>query len=226
MTLLGEFSLDLGNSDISLPMATQRVLAYLALKGRAHRSRLADDLWPQCSHDRRSSNLRTALWRGRQTAPWLFIARGPRVELSEHIAVDILAHRQPPADNAAGRAVHLSARELISDFAQELLPNWNDDWLVDERAQWNHERLHLLELYAAHWLSDRELFAALLSASTAVSIDPLRESAHRIVMEVHAAEGNHAAALRQYERYRAAVGLEHEVPPSPHMSRLLRELQV
>jgi DNA-binding SARP family transcriptional activator len=48
-----------------------------------------------------------------------------------------------------------------------------------------------------------------------VQAEPLRESAHRSVIAVHLAEGNHAEALRQYDGYRRLLASELGLRPSP-----------
>ncbi|MDP9399167.1 MAG: bacterial transcriptional activator domain-containing protein, partial [Actinomycetota bacterium] len=58
----------------------------------------------------------------------------------------------------------------------------------------------------------------------AVQSEPLRESAHRRVIEVHLAEGNLGEALRQYQTYRRLVADELGLPPSPAIRRLVAPL--
>ncbi len=58
----------------------------------------------------------------------------------------------------------------------------------------------------------------------AVRSEPLRDSAHRSVIEVHLAEGNHAEALRQYDGYRRLLADELGLPPSPAIRRLVAPL--
>jgi Bacterial transcriptional activator domain. len=55
----------------------------------------------------------------------------------------------------------------------------------------------------------------------AVSGEPLRESAHRQLIEVHLAEGNRVEALRQYEAYRQLMRDELGLGPSPHIVNLV-----
>ena len=54
--------------------------------------------------------------------------------------------------------------------------------------------------------------------------EPLRESAHRSVIEVHLVEGNHAEALRQFHSYRRLIASELGIPPSPAIRRLVGPL--
>ena len=53
-------------------------------------------------------------------------------------------------------------------------------------------------------------------------IEPLRESAHRAVIRAHLAEGNRAAALRQYAQLRRLLHAELGAEPSPMVTNLLR----
>ena len=48
-------------------------------------------------------------------------------------------------------------------------------------------------------------------AMTVVGLDPLRESAQRVLVEAHLAEGNVAEARRVYEIYRRTVQRELQV---------------
>ncbi|MCX2946940.1 AfsR/SARP family transcriptional regulator [Lentzea sp. NEAU-D7] len=58
----------------------------------------------------------------------------------------------------------------------------------------------------------------------AVQTDPLRESAHRTLVQLHLADGNPAQALRQYQTYRALLRAELGLEPSPHIHDLMRPL--
>ena len=66
--------------------------------------------------------------------------------------------------------------------------------------------------------------AALAVGLAAVQSEPLRESAHRRVIEVHLSEGNHAEALRQYQTFRRLLADELGLPPSPAMRALVAPL--
>jgi DNA-binding SARP family transcriptional activator len=118
-------------------------------------------------------------------------------------------------------------REVVADLThltRDLLPEWHDDWLVVEQESYRQKRLHALER-AAKFLCDRGSFTDALAASfVAVRSEPLRESAHRRVIEVHLAEGNHAEALRQYHVYRQLMSTELGLVPSPTIRGLVAPL--
>jgi DNA-binding SARP family transcriptional activator len=59
---------------------------------------------------------------------------------------------------------------------------------------------------------------------TAVGIEPLRESAQRVLIEAHLAEGNLVEARRAFMRYRDLVADELGVLPSRELADIFRFL--
>ena len=57
-----------------------------------------------------------------------------------------------------------------------------------------------------------------------IAVDPLRESAQRLLVQAHLAEGNVGEALRCYQRYRALAEYELQVEPSAELTALLHPL--
>ncbi|WP_158692800.1 AfsR/SARP family transcriptional regulator [Streptomyces roseochromogenus] len=113
---------------------------------------------------------------------------------------------------------------LIEELSRELLPGWPDEWLTTERDRWNQLRQHALESLAQQFRSAGHYLPALQTALAAIEIDPIRETGHRIVIDVHAAEGNLACAVKRYEDYRALLRRELGVAPSAQMTQLIRDL--
>ena len=118
-----------------------------------------------------------------------------------------------------GRAL-LTGRETTVQLLEEIQV---DLWEAD-RESWRQKRLHALERCAGT-LCDRGAYPDALAAGLgAVRSEPLRESAHRRVIAVHLAEGNHAEALRQYDGYRRLLAAELGLPPSPEIRRMVAPL--
>ena len=61
---------------------------------------------------------------------------------------------------------------------------------------------------------------ALQVGLAAVRAEPLRESAHRLLVRVHLREGNVAEAIRQYRSYADLLRRELHATPSPVIQRL------
>ncbi|WP_157869990.1 MULTISPECIES: bacterial transcriptional activator domain-containing protein [unclassified Streptomyces] len=142
----------------------------------------------------------------------------PVVEVDLHavrgLARGAVADGPPPPDPDA----------LVESLGEELLPRWPDEWLVLERERWDQVRLHALESLAQRLRRDGEYLAALQTALTATEIDPIRETAHRILIEIHIAEGNTACAVKRYKDYQRLLRRELAVEPSPLMTRLVQDL--
>jgi DNA-binding SARP family transcriptional activator len=226
--LLGGFECSRAGQRISLPLGAQRLLALLALhEGGAHRAGAAERLWPDSSAGRAAGNLRSALWRSRRVAEITVVeCVGPRLRLSPAVCVDLrCVHRLIQDVLEVGSVVtDRNSESLVATLSGELLPDWTDDWLVLERERWDQVRLHALEGVAERLLSREQYLDALKTALAAVAVEPIRETAHRIVIEVHLAEGNPASALRHYQRYRTHLQRELGVAPSPRMARLANTL--
>ncbi|MYW47637.1 SARP family transcriptional regulator, partial [Streptomyces sp. SID161] len=204
-------------------------MAFLALQNDgAQRAWAAEHLWPDCTPCRAAGNLRSALCHARRACPAAVVeVTGQSLRLSPTVRVDlyevskaaddVTARLGPPAGAEAG---------LIDDLRQELLPEWPEDWLVLERERWDQLRLHALETLAQQLQAAQRFVPALQVALAAVGIDPVRETAHRIVMEVHLAEGNVASAFRCYRNYKDLLERELSISPSQRMSELVEELRV
>jgi DNA-binding SARP family transcriptional activator len=211
-----------------LPLGAQRLLALLALKEAGmHRAGAAERLWPDSSPGRAAGNLRSALWKGRRIAETMVIeCDGPRLRISPSVSVDFHVVQYEARHVLEGGPLvgDRDCEALVAALSRELLPDWADDWLVLERERWDQVRLHALEGVAQKLRSREEYLGALKAALAAVAVEPIRETAHRIVIEVHLAEGNPASALRHYQRYRGLLQRELGVTPSQRMTQLANAL--
>jgi DNA-binding SARP family transcriptional activator len=121
-------------------------------------------------------------------------------------------------EDDAARAVQV---EHIAALTHDLLPTWDDDWLLLERERHRQLRIHALESLSTSLRRSRRFALAMHCALAAVDAEPLRESAHRRVIEVHLAEGNIAEALRQLHVCRRHLGDELVVAPPRSLQELV-----
>jgi DNA-binding SARP family transcriptional activator len=216
LRLIGEFELRAGRV-LSVSPSAQRLLAYLALAGRpVQRSVVAGTLATvDVTEAQAAARLRTALWRlPRPGGTPLVDAAGKRIGLAPAVQVD---YRETETAVAAGGG------ELPA-LAEDLLPDWDDDWVVLERERYRQSRLHALEQLCARHREAGDFDLALSAGLTAVGGEPLRESAHRQVVLTHLAEGNPAEALRQYDGFRRLLRAELGLPPSAAIRSLVAGL--
>jgi DNA-binding SARP family transcriptional activator len=217
--LLNGFRVDVGQQDVLLPAHAQRVLAYLALSrptagAPLRRTPLAELLWSDGTSQRAQASLRTSLWRIRQAHAGLVDADRERVHLGEDVEVDV-ERSLAQADRLLSVERELEARDTaIADLVADLLPGWEEDWLLLERERIRQVRIHALEALAHRQCRLGRIIPALDAAYAAIAAEPLRESAHAALIEVHLAQGNVVEARRQVERYARLLWTEMRLRPS------------
>jgi DNA-binding SARP family transcriptional activator len=229
VTLLGGFSLLWRSSVLSVPRASQRLLALLALHGRmVQRAAVAGTLWPDASESQAYSNLRSTLARLQSTARKALAASKLEVGLAESVMVDV-RDAQALARRLTDPAVTLDRSEsgaaAVAALSADLLPEWYDDWVLIEAEEWRQLRLHALEALAGRLIGAGRWGEATSAAGAAVRAEPLRESSHAILIQVHLAEGNQSEAVREFTRYRALLRAELGLEPTRRLRQLVQELK-
>jgi DNA-binding SARP family transcriptional activator len=211
---------------VCLSPSSQRLVCYLALQNRSRlRTQVSSALWLDSTKARANASLRSALWRvGGPTGEAVVQASSTHVWLNPAVFVD-LHHVIERAngvldDPDPGATVVDVARSLVA-FGEDVLPGWEDDWVIMERERFRQLRLHVLERLGERLLLQRRCADAVQVALACVQAEPLRESAHRLLIRVHQHEGNVAGAIRQYRAYAALLAAELGAHPSPAMERLL-----
>ena len=224
--LLHGFEVRRDGDVVSLPLSAKRLVAFLALHERPlHRIQVAGSLWPESNEEHANASLRSTLWRlGRQDCP-LIDANGSLVSLADGVEVDLLDARE----RARTVLRHESATAEDIDglcLAGELLPDWYDDWVLVERERFRQLRLHALDALCEALTAAGRYAAAVEAGHAAVAAEPLRESAHRLLISAYLAEGNRSEAIRQYCFFRDLLEAELGLAPSPQIEALVAPLPI
>ncbi len=227
VALLDGFSLEIGDgrsvtSVDDLPRGAQRLVAHLSLTGRPARGAIAGLLWPDVPEEHAHGSLRSALWRLQKVVPGLVEISGGALGLASGVRVDVrefASWAQKVLDPAA-RADDLVTPDVA--LQGELLPGWYDDWVLLERERLRQLRMHALEVLAERLVCAGRHGEAIEAAYAAVRGEPLRESAHRVLIRAHLAEGNVAEAMRAYESFCRMLIEELGVYPTAQMQELIR----
>jgi DNA-binding SARP family transcriptional activator len=223
LQLLGSFALTVDGSRVEIASAGQRLFALLGLLGgRGHRSQVAGELWPDQSEPRALSNLRSAMWRMPAIAQDVIVRSGAFLMLCDSLSVDL--------DEAAGLARRLLSAPPTVDTAMidrellmmDLLPGFDEGWLIVPREQHRQRRLHALEILVRNDLDHDRPLDAVDVALAAVAAEPLRESAQLLLVRAHLAAGNRAAARDQFHRFRDLLATELDVSPSAELALLMK----
>jgi DNA-binding SARP family transcriptional activator len=216
--LLGTFALAFNGVEIWLPPQAQRVVAFLALRSDAiSRTGLAGNLWPSRSRERANAALRSAIWQMERRARGVIQCRGTRIALGPSTRTDLgqLNHAIATLEKDPGEV------PCPSTFCADLLPDWDEDWLIFERERLRQRRLHALELLCETHTSSGRYGEAIEAGLMAIASEPLRESAHRMLIAAYLAEGNVYEARRQLERLAHLLHEELGITPSAELQQLV-----
>ncbi len=214
--LLGDFRLSRSEQNIPLPPQAQRLVAYLALDGApVRRPTAATRLWPDRPEEKGSEALRSALWQVERRAAGVIRCDRRLLGLDAAVTVDV-----DDLDDVESSGAKEQLRELVRSRA-ELLPLWDEDWLLFERERVRQRCAYLLELSCRCATERGEHTLAIEIGLTAVSVEPFRESAHRALLEAHLAQHNVAEAIRQYRQFEELLDDEFGISPSHDLQDLI-----
>ena len=229
ISLLGGFQARVGASAIHLPTRkTQALLAYLALRpGQPHdREKIQGLLWPDAAQRQAQASLRQTLFTLRKTLPGTsaaaLLTTATTVALdASHLRVDVaLLERQVggATRDALEGVASLYAGHLLEAFVIDEAPF--DDWIENERSRLREVALGTLERLLDFQATAGEPEKAIQTALHALRLDPLRESAHRALMQLYAASGRRGAAVQQYRSLVSALARELGIEPDSQTKRL------
>ena len=231
LSLLGRFELTGLEGPVQLPnKKLTGLLAYLACTAPVPQTRqkLATLLWGSHFETQAQQNLRHALFRLRRVlGPDAVMSDGDEVWLA-HGVIDCdvarlkaLSAEGSPASLAA--AADLYRDPLLADvnIAEEA---WAD-WLGVERRRLEGLALDAMIGYAEQALQSGNAESALKAANRAISVNALREDAHRLIVQALAATGRKAEALKHYQDLVALLKRELNTEPDAATKSLVGELR-
>jgi DNA-binding SARP family transcriptional activator len=163
------------------------------------------------------------VWRLHHSVDGVLTATRREISLAPHVGVDTeeldehfrrLRDGCPPDQAVA-----------VVDFSVGgLLPGWSDEWVVVDRERVRQVHLRTLTMLSRAFAAAGDLDRAVLTAYRAAQVDPLRESTHRLLLELHIAAGDYAEALRRHEEFRRTLYAELGILPSPHARMILERI--
>jgi DNA-binding SARP family transcriptional activator len=161
------------------------------------------------------------MWRIRATDQHILVSDAEQVALADSVRVDVHEFRRQ-----AESLLSTESRFPLRDIATlrtpiDLLPGWEDDWLLLSREQLRLLRLHALEC-SAQRICEMGLHAQAIDVILpVVAEEPFRESSQTILISAHLKSGNIVEACRQYERFSESLLLELGLRPSETLGRLV-----
>lgn len=206
------------------------LLAYLACTSPQPQSRekLASLLWGAHLDAQARQNLRQALSRLRRAmGPDALIVDGDKISLAtavvecDVIRLKGLVGDGSPASLAAAADLYRDSLLVDVNIAEEA---WAD-WLVAERARLEGLALDAMIRHAEQALQSGNAESTLKAANRAISVNPLREDAHRLIVQALAAVGRRAEALKHYQDLLAVLKRELNTEPDAATRSLVAGLR-
>lgn len=192
----------------------------MGLRGHVSRSVLAWTLWPDVTEEHARGSLRTALWKLPHGDRPPLRCSGESVALADALRVDARAWpRRRSASCGGSSPARLAATVLLG--GGELLPGWDEEWVLLERERLRQLRLHALDALADALTRRGRPALALEAALASVRIEPLRESAHRAVVAARLSEGSVVEGVRHYRAQRLLLREELGLEPSVQLARMI-----
>lgn len=186
------------------------------------RSRVAACFWPDVPDGSARASLRSAIWALRRALGpagdgYLRVTRDLiGLDRDADLVVDVAAFEAAVAAGNPAEAAQLPEGDLLVDFDEE--------WVWEAREDLRTKSTHAFEQLAVMAENAGDIETALGWTRRQVTLDPLAEDPQRRLMRRLAANGDRAAALAGYARFRDRLRRELQVAPSPAIRRLADEL--
>jgi TolB-like protein/Flp pilus assembly protein TadD len=234
LALLGGFQARAAGQVIDVPGRKERaLLAILAMVPGELRSRekLAALLWSDRAEKQARDSLKQAILRLRKSFdsvhPLPLIADREFLSLDgAKVAVDVTEFERligEKSQAAIDRAIPLYRGDLLEGL--DVRDPEFDEWLLVERQRLRGLVREALAKLLDHHMAGSSHEQAGIVARRLLMFDPLREAAHRALMQIYAGQGQTALALKQYQLCRDALQGELGVRPEAETERLYQSIQ-
>jgi DNA-binding SARP family transcriptional activator len=242
--MLGRFSIDAERSIGAFDTGkTKSLLCYLLLyKDKAHlRETLASRLWEDATTAQTKKHLRQILWHlqsilGDQHIPTdrrILIVDSEWVQVNPGAALwldaDVFTKAHCLVQGKAGetleewQARHL--QEAIDLYRGDLLEGCYEDWCLFERERLQNMMLTMLDKLMGYCEVNQEYESGVQYGERTLCYDRASEHTYRRLMRLHYLNGERTAALRQYQRCKAALREELDVQPSTQTELLYEQIK-
>jgi DNA-binding SARP family transcriptional activator len=144
------------------------------------------------------------------------------------IDLEAAANALDEAEGALRRGDATSAWSLANVAVvisrRPFLPDVEAPWIESQRAALRTLQMRALQCLVSVSATNHEPLLAIQHANEMVELDPFKETAYQMLMKMHAAAGDRAAALRVFARCRELLRDELGVNPSPQTEAVYLEI--
>ena len=215
------------------------LLAYLAVeRGQHQRDLLSSLFWPDYDQSKAFANLRHILWEVQRAIGdvWILADRDQiGLNQEEDIWLDI-AHFESLLEQSRTQTDSSLRISLLTDAAKlyrnHFLTGFSlkDAYPFNEWAYSVSEDLRLklanaLTTLSEDLCSENQAEKAVPYARRLITLDPLNETSHRILMNVYIQARQHSAALKQYQTLEQTLRKELNLDPQPETRELYKKIR-
>lgn len=223
------------NSGAEIKIASRKsraLLAYLALRpSESHdRERLASLLWEDADDELARTSLRQAIAALRKSLPEG--CQNALITATDSVALDADAFDSDLSRfrECLNTATRTGLQQIVELYRGDLLEGFDarsaafDEWLTTERVLLRRQACDAFQKLIQLCIASQELDGAATACNRLLALEPLNETTHRTMMDLHARRGAYSEALRQFRLCKDLLRRELDVAPEPATEQLYRDL--
>jgi DNA-binding SARP family transcriptional activator len=209
---------------------TKELFFYILFHGPMERDQIGLVFWPDLPPKKMTDSFHTTLYRVRRAVGGdaIVVEDGQYqlghvdcwLDVEEFESAVERARLLPPHE---WQAEHLW-RRAVRLYQGDLLPEVDRTWCIPKREALREMYIEALIGMARCYEARGECGEAVAWYKRALTVDELRESIHRLIMECYARAGRRSEALAHYETCREILQRELAIEPSPETQRLYEQI--
>lgn len=187
-------------------------------------------MWPDASNDELEIKFKNTLYRLRNAVGKhvILLSEGiyrfnPLIDYTYDVEIFLTSiQRAQETDDVKLKIKNLS--HAIQHYRGDYLPDVDAYWVLPDREKFRQMYVDALYMMASLYYEKGVYRLALRYCNQAIEEDPVKEEAHRLAMQIHAAMGNKAEIIRQFEHCRNEMLDKFAVEPSEKTQSLYNVL--
>jgi len=210
---------------------TRELLIYLVDHQRVSRDQLVEAFWPHHPTGRQTSNLHTAVYSIRRSiGKDSVVLEGTVYTLIPELRIDFDVAR---FEHAAGLAESLprgdprrmfALTEAVSSYRGSFLPEFSSEWVVERRRMLEMRYIDLLADHSEEAVVRNQLVKAEGSLREILRLEPFRDGANSMYLEVLGQLGRRGEIVAHYQQYVRQLADELGLDPPEEMRELYSRL--
>ena len=220
----------LGSRDWKTAAARNLLYCLLMHDNGLTREQVGALFWPDCSPNQLHTRFKNSVYRLRSGVHQEVVQYRDDVyhfnaELDYQYDVEEFLDHVQAGESCRSLAGKIDAyRAAIDLYRGPYLPDVDETWAWVERERLERIYGDILLQLGRIYFEDDQFQSALELSQQLLTLDSCNEDAHRLSMQIHAAMGNRAGIVRQFQLCERTLLAEIDAPPSPQTEALFRQL--